>query len=138
VIAATPLLAHHSFAMYDTANEARKTMTGKLVRFVIGANHSQYIMEILKDDGSAVMDPKDASKNYLVANVDDKKFHLCCLQKDKTEHFAFDCFFSTESGVRFNAISSRTARSTSSACLAAMVMTPNVGRRGRPLGGGPA
>jgi len=57
-----PLLAHHSFAMYDTAETARKTLTGKLVRFVIGANHSQYIMEILKDDGSPVMDPKDKSK----------------------------------------------------------------------------
>lgn len=56
VVAATPALAHHSFAMYDTAPTAMKTMSGKLVRFVIGANHSQYVMEIVKDDGSAVME----------------------------------------------------------------------------------
>ena len=31
--------------MYDTSVE--KTMTGKLVRFVIGANHSQYVMEVI-------------------------------------------------------------------------------------------
>ena len=55
-VAVVPAVAHHSFAMYDTA--VRKTLTGKLVRFVIGANHSQFIMEVLKDDGSAVIDDK--------------------------------------------------------------------------------
>jgi hypothetical protein len=49
-------MAHHSFAMYDTAPEATKTMTGKLVRFVIGANHSQYIMDIVKPDGTPELD----------------------------------------------------------------------------------
>jgi hypothetical protein len=44
--------------MYDTSPGASKTLTGKLVRFVIGANHSQYIMEVLKNDGTAVMDAK--------------------------------------------------------------------------------
>jgi hypothetical protein len=58
VFAATPLLAHHSFAMYDTSPAAMKTMTGKLVRFIIGANHSSYAMEILNNDGTPVMDPK--------------------------------------------------------------------------------
>ena len=53
-IAAVPAVAHHSFAMYDTA--VRKTLTGKLVRFVIGANHSQYIMEVLNPDGSPGLD----------------------------------------------------------------------------------
>jgi Family of unknown function (DUF6152) len=51
---AIPLAAHHSFAMYDTSVE--KTMTGKLVRFIIGANHSQYVMEVLNADGSAMKD----------------------------------------------------------------------------------
>jgi len=55
-IASVPALAHHSFAMYDTA--IQKTMTGKLVRFVIGANHSQFIMETLNPDGSAILDDK--------------------------------------------------------------------------------
>jgi hypothetical protein len=40
--------------MYDTSVE--KTMTGKLVRFIIGANHSQYVMEVLNADGSAMKD----------------------------------------------------------------------------------
>lgn len=53
---AIPLAAHHSFAMYDTSVE--KTMTGKLVRFIIGANHSQYVMETLNADGSAIKDDK--------------------------------------------------------------------------------
>jgi len=56
VASTAPLLAHHSFAMYDTA--VRKTLTGKLVRFVIGANHSQFIMEVVKNDGSPEMDDK--------------------------------------------------------------------------------
>lgn len=56
VIASVPALAHHSFAMYDTA--VQKTMTGKLVRFVIGANHSQFIMETLNPDGSPNLDDK--------------------------------------------------------------------------------
>jgi hypothetical protein len=40
--------------MYDTSVE--KTMTGKLVRFIIGANHSQYVMEVLNADGSPMKD----------------------------------------------------------------------------------
>ena len=55
-VAASPAVAHHSFAMYDTAVE--KTLTGKLIQFVIGANHSQYVMEVLKDDGTNVVDAK--------------------------------------------------------------------------------
>ena len=53
-IAAAPALAHHSFAMYDTA--VRKTLTGKLIRFIIGANHSQYVMEVLNPDGSTALE----------------------------------------------------------------------------------
>ena len=53
-IATAPALAHHSFAMYDTT--IKKTMTGKLIRFVVGANHSQFILETLNPDGSANLD----------------------------------------------------------------------------------
>jgi hypothetical protein len=53
-IAAAPVLAHHSFAMYDMTVE--KTMTGKLKRFIVGANHSQFVMEVLNPDGSAQLD----------------------------------------------------------------------------------
>lgn len=41
--------AHHSFAMYD--QEQRKTVTGKLIRFVPGANHAQLIFELVGPDG---------------------------------------------------------------------------------------
>jgi hypothetical protein len=53
-IATVPVTAHHSFAMYDTAVE--KTLTGRLTRFVIGANHSQYFMEVVNPDGSPQLD----------------------------------------------------------------------------------
>ena len=49
-------MAHHSFAMYDTSIE--KTMTGKLIRFVIGANHSQYVMQVVNPDGNFALDSK--------------------------------------------------------------------------------
>src|SRR5215813_6652429 len=50
------LLAHHSFAMYDMS--VQKTLTGKLARFVVGANHSQFVMEVVKPDGSPEIDEK--------------------------------------------------------------------------------
>ena len=46
---ATPAVAHHSYAMYDTAVE--KTLTGKLVRYILGANHSQYVLQVVNPDG---------------------------------------------------------------------------------------
>jgi hypothetical protein len=46
--------AHHSFAMYDQAQI--KTMTGKLTRFIPGANHAQLIFEVLEADGSPALD----------------------------------------------------------------------------------
>lgn len=49
-IATVPVAAHHSFAMYDTSIE--KTMTGKLIRYVLGANHSQYVFQVVNPDGS--------------------------------------------------------------------------------------
>ena len=50
---ATPAVAHHSYAMYDTAVE--KTLTGKLVRYIPGANHSQYVMQVVDPDGKPVI-----------------------------------------------------------------------------------
>ncbi len=50
--------AHHSFAMYDQTQV--KTVTGKLTRFIPGANHAQMIFELLGADGAPVLD--DAGK----------------------------------------------------------------------------
>jgi hypothetical protein len=46
--------AHHSFAMYDQAQV--RTFTGKLTRFIPGANHAQLIFELMNDDGTPVLD----------------------------------------------------------------------------------
>jgi hypothetical protein len=51
--ASTPVLAHHSFAMYDQTTT--KTLTGKLTRYVPGANHAQLIFSVLDDEGKQVM-----------------------------------------------------------------------------------
>ncbi len=48
-----PILAHHSFAMYDQSTT--KTMTGKLVRYIPGANHAQLIFNVLEPDGTPTM-----------------------------------------------------------------------------------
>jgi hypothetical protein len=53
--------AHHSFAMYDQSQV--KTLTGKLTRYIPGANHAQLIFELLEADGSPVLD--DAGKPVL-------------------------------------------------------------------------
>ncbi len=47
-------LSHHSFAMYDQTVE--RSMTGRLFRFVIGANHSQFIFDVVGTDGSIAVD----------------------------------------------------------------------------------
>jgi hypothetical protein len=46
--------AHHSFAMYDQGQV--KTLTGKLTRFIPGANHAQMIFELLDANGAAIVD----------------------------------------------------------------------------------
>jgi hypothetical protein len=46
--------AHHSFAMYDQSQV--RTLTGKLTRFIPGANHAQMIFELLETDGTPVVD----------------------------------------------------------------------------------
>jgi hypothetical protein len=50
---AVPALAHHSFAMYDMAKT--ETVTGKLTRYVPGANHAQLHFEVLDQNGKTVM-----------------------------------------------------------------------------------
>ncbi len=44
--------AHHSFAMYDQTID--RVLTGKLVRFIIGANHSQYIFDLVDENGNVM------------------------------------------------------------------------------------
>ena len=45
--------AHHSFAMYD--REATRTMTGKLTRFIPGANHAQLIFQLVDSAGELLI-----------------------------------------------------------------------------------
>ena len=52
-LAAAPPHAHHSFAMYDQTKQ--ETHTGKLVRFIPGANHAQLLFEIVGEDGKPVV-----------------------------------------------------------------------------------
>ena len=54
VLLATSTLAHHSFAMYDQSTT--KTMTGKLTRYVPGANHAQLIFQVLGPDGTPTVE----------------------------------------------------------------------------------
>jgi hypothetical protein len=48
-LAAATAHAHHSFAMYDQTKQ--DTYTGKLIRFIPGANHAQLLFEIVGSDG---------------------------------------------------------------------------------------
>ena len=50
---AAPSWAHHSFAMYDQTTT--KTLTGKLTRYIPGANHAQLVFQLLDDAGNPVM-----------------------------------------------------------------------------------
>ena len=59
MIVTTPALAHHSFAMYDMSQT--KSATGKLIRFVPGANHAQLHFELIDDTGKTVMKDGKAS-----------------------------------------------------------------------------
>jgi uncharacterized protein DUF6152 len=53
MLAAAPAYAHHSFAMYDQT--VMKTLSGKLTRYVPGANHAQILFVVVDNDGNAVM-----------------------------------------------------------------------------------
>jgi hypothetical protein len=53
VTMAAPAWAHHSFAMYDQT--ITKTLSGKLTRYVPGANHAQLLFVVVDNDGNPVM-----------------------------------------------------------------------------------
>jgi len=53
VAGVTPALAHHSFAMYDM--QQTKTVSGKLTRYIPGANHAQLLFELVDDEGKSIV-----------------------------------------------------------------------------------
>jgi Family of unknown function (DUF6152) len=50
---AMPAFAHHSFAMYDQT--VTRTLSGKLTRYVPGANHAQILFVVVDAEGNPVM-----------------------------------------------------------------------------------
>ena len=52
-VMAAPAWAHHSFAMYDQT--VQKTLSGKLTRYVPGANHAQILFVVVDNGGNPVM-----------------------------------------------------------------------------------
>lgn len=54
ILAVSPVSAHHSFAMYDQSQI--RTFTGRLTRFIPGANHAQLLFEVLDENGATMMD----------------------------------------------------------------------------------
>jgi hypothetical protein len=50
---ASSSLAHHSFAMYD--QDQLQTLTGRLTRYIPGANHAQLLFELLADAGQPIL-----------------------------------------------------------------------------------
>lgn len=52
-VLAAPARAHHSFAMYDMGQT--KSFTGKLTRYIPGANHAQLLFELLDDEGKPIV-----------------------------------------------------------------------------------
>jgi len=46
--------AHHSFAMYDQKD--LRTLTGRMTRYIPGANHAQLLFELLDASGQPVLD----------------------------------------------------------------------------------
>ena len=54
LLVATSAFAHHSFAMYDQSTT--KTMTGKLTRYIPGANHAQLIFQVVGPDGTPTVE----------------------------------------------------------------------------------
>jgi len=53
-IMTTPALSHHSFAMYDQT--IKKTVSGKITRFIPGANHAQILFELMGPDGKIAVE----------------------------------------------------------------------------------
>ena len=54
--------AHHSFAMYDQSQTV--TVTGKLTRFIAGANHAQLIFDVIGSDGKPELDESGNKKIF--------------------------------------------------------------------------
>jgi hypothetical protein len=50
----SPVLAHHSFAMYDVSKEM--TLTGKVTRYVSGSNYAQLMFELVGQNGQPLME----------------------------------------------------------------------------------
>jgi hypothetical protein len=53
LMAASSSFAHHSFAMYD--QEQLQTLTGRLTRYIPGANHAQLLFELLDEAGQPIL-----------------------------------------------------------------------------------
>ncbi len=53
-VLAAPVAAHHSFAMYDM--NQTKTLTGRMTRYIPGANHAQLLFEQLDEAGKPVVE----------------------------------------------------------------------------------
>ncbi|HEY8521111.1 MAG TPA: DUF6152 family protein [Gammaproteobacteria bacterium] len=51
--ASVPAQAHHSFAMYDVTKTL--TLTGRLTRFIPGANHAQLLFELVDERGETIL-----------------------------------------------------------------------------------
>jgi Family of unknown function (DUF6152) len=64
LLTSIPALSHHSFAMYDQTIE--REVTGKLVRFVIGANHSQFVFDLVDEHGDVIMKPDGGPEQWQV------------------------------------------------------------------------
>lgn len=54
IVFAYPAVAHHSFAMYDQSKTL--TFTGKLTRFIPGANHAQLLFQLVDEAGTPRVD----------------------------------------------------------------------------------
>ena len=57
--------AHHSFAMYDQSE--LRTLTGRLTRYITGANHAQLIFQLVDESGEAL---NDEDGNHLLWGVE--------------------------------------------------------------------
>lgn len=64
LLTSIPALSHHSFAMYDQTVE--REVTGKLVRFIIGANHSQFVFDLVDEHGNVIMNPAGEPEQWQV------------------------------------------------------------------------
>jgi len=62
LLTAMPGAAHHSFAMYDLMQT--RTLTGKLTRFIPGANHAQLIFELIDGDGEVIVGSNGVAETW--------------------------------------------------------------------------